>query len=346
MKLPSLSKRTLAALATMIVATALLPSRADTLFTVRQTYMAPEVAADAKLVRGWFWMPEDRPEQKVIDFRVVEAPKSWRVTRDPKYGRKWIYAEAPADLARPLKVVAEFKVLRRSVSGMAEADKAGLINESHRMAFAEELRKDEKNMEVTMEIERIANEIAGKERNPVLQAQKFFQFVIYKSEHYSKSGSSPNGLCIGSAAECLKGTGDCCTDQHALFIALCRARDIPCRLFYGSRLKPETEGKDHDPGYRCWPNFFAPGIGWVPLDISSADTAKERPMDWFGGLDENRLEWAEGRDFDFEPRSATHPDLVIRGWVEVDGKSVTNFTRTVNFTRQILPDAKSMTASK
>lgn len=323
-----------------------LASRADTIFTVRQTYTVPEVEAGAKQVRGWFWMPEDRPEQKVMDFRVVEGPKDWKITRDAKYGRSWIYAETAADPAKPLKVVTEFKVLRKSVAGMAQADKAGAIRDEHRAAFANELRRNEKNMEVTPDIEEIANTLAGKEANPVLQAQKFFQFVIDKSEHYSKSGSAPKGRGIGSAQECLKGVGDTCTDQHALFIALCRARDIPCRLMYGSRLKPENEGKDHDPGYRCWPNFFAPGIGWVPLDISSADTAKENPMNWFGGLDENRMEWAEGRDFDFEPRSATHPDLVIRGWVEVDGKSVTNFKRTVNFTRQAVSDAKTLTASK
>ena len=55
---------------------------------------------------------------------------------------------------------------------------------------------------------------------------------------------------------------------------------------------------------------------------------------------------SRGRDFDLEPRSANKPDLVIRGWVEVDGKSVTNFKRIVNFTRQVLPDAKTLTASK
>ena len=35
--------------------------------------------------------------------------------------------------------------------------------------------------------------------------------------------------------------------------------ETPCPDCHGSRLKPENEGKDHDPGYRCWPTFFAPG---------------------------------------------------------------------------------------
>jgi len=183
--------------------------------------------------------------------------------------------------------------------------------------------------------ETIALDLAGQETNPVIQARRFFDYVIQKSDHYSKWGTAPKGKCLGDAMECLSGKGDCCMDQHALFIALCRARGIPCRLMYGSRLKPENTGKDHDPGYRCWPNFFAPGLGWVPLDISSADTAPEgKAADWFGGLDENRMEWAEGRDFDLEPRSKVRPDLVIRDWVEVDGQQHSGLGRVVNFQRQ------------
>jgi transglutaminase-like putative cysteine protease len=314
--------------------------QADTVFTVRQTYSVPDVEKDAKEVRGWFWMPEDRPGQKVLEFKVIEGPANLQVTRDPKYGRSWLYAAVKANPEKPLKIVTEFKVVRQNIAGMADASKAGVITPEHMRTFAAELRRDEKHMEVTPQIQEIADKLAGAERNPVIQAQKFFQFVIEKSEHYSKSGPTPKGLCLGSANECLKGVGDCCTDQHALFIALCRARNIPCRLFYGSRLKPENEGKDHDPGYRCWPNFFAPGLGWVPLDISSADTASAADaLKWFGGLDENRVEWAEGRDFDLEPRSATRPDLVIRGWVEIDGESHTDFVRTVNFKREVIPAA-------
>jgi transglutaminase-like putative cysteine protease len=308
--------------------------RADTTYTVRQTFTVKSLPEDAKQVRGWFWMPEDRPEQKVTEFRVVEAPASLKITRDPRYGRSWLHASVAADTNQPLRIVTEFTLVRRTVTGMAMAKNATPLTEQHKRAFAAELRKDEKHMEVTQKIQDIADDLAGNEKNPVIQARKFFDYVIEKSDHYSKFGPMPKGKCLGSADECLAGAGDCCTDQHALFIALCRARGIPCRLMYGSRLKLENEGKDYDPGYRCWPNFFAPGLGWVPLDISSADTSKpEQAGDYFGGLDERRIEWAEGRDFDLEPKSAVRPDLVIRGWVEVDGKPLKDFERTLNFRR-------------
>ena len=309
--------------------------RADAVYTVRQTFTVTNAANGH--VRGWFWMPEDRPEQKVLEFRILDAPDSTRITRDNKYGRSWIYTEA-ANSAKPLQVVTEFKLLRRSVSGLADPAKTRPLTDAERRTFAAELRRDEKHMEVTPDIQKIADDLAGAENNPVLVAKKLYHFVIEKSEHYSKTGGKVKGLALGSAKECLAGTGDTCTDQHALFIALCRARGIPCRLFYGSRLRPDNAGKDHDPGYRCWPNFFAPGLGWIPVDVSSGDTAAAgKADDWFGGLDENRIEWAEGRDFDLTPQSAQRPDLVIRGWVEIDGKPSPNFQRTLHFTSKSVP---------
>ena len=340
---------TLSMLVALLGLFACVPAFADTVYTVKQTFTVKDLPADAKNVRGWFWMPEDRPEQRVLEFRVTEAPESFRITRDARHGRSWLHAETAAS-DKPLRIVTEFKVLRRSVSGLANAKLAAPMTQEYNRAFAAEMRLDEKQMEVTPEIRKVANQLAGKETNPVLQARKFFQYVIDKSEHYSKFSPTPKGLCLGSAKECMLGTGDCCSDQHALFIALCRARGIPCRMMFGSRLKPENEGKDHDPGYRCWPNFFAPGLGWVPLDISSADASTpDRAGDWFGGLDENRLEWAEGRDFDLEPRSAVRPDLIIRGYVEVDGKPHKGFDRVVNFKRETTStsvDATTKTVSR
>jgi transglutaminase-like putative cysteine protease len=315
----------------------------ETTYVVRHTFAVKDLPADAKRVRVWFWMPEDTPEQTVLDLRIVEAPDGVRITRDPTYGRSWVYFETAADPAHPPKVVTEFRLRRREVRGLADASKARPLTDAHRAAFARDLRRDELHMEVTPEIQRIADALCGDETNPVVIARKAFDHVVSKSEHYSKMGPVPTGKCLGDATECLAGTGDCCTDQHALFIALCRARGVPCRLIYGSRLNYANEGKDYDPGYRCWPRFFAPGLGWVPCDVSSADAAKDDADRWFGGLDDRRIEWAEGRDFDLEPRSTVKPDLVIRGLCEVDGKvhkgdvpgkPPQGYERTINFRRE------------
>lgn len=306
-----------------------------TTYDVTHTFAVKDLPEGAKQVRVWFWMPEDRPGQQVLDFRIVGAPEGTRITRDPSYGRNWVYAEAAADPAKPVRIETKFRFRRTEIRGLADASKCTPLTDAHRATFAKELRVDEPHMAVTPEFRKIADNLCGDETNVVKQARKIFDYVILKSDHYSKFGPEPKGRCLGDAMECDAGTGDCCTDQHALFIALARARGIPCRLVFGSRLKPENAGKDHDPGYRCWPYFFAPGLGWVPVDISSADATKDGDSDrWFGGLDDRRIEWAEGRSFQLDPAPAGKPDLVIRGYVEVDGQPHKGFDRVVNFTRE------------
>jgi hypothetical protein len=107
--------------------------------------------------------------------------------------RARMYAEAPANPSQPLRIVTEFKVIREQLSGRADASRAGVLTEADRRAFAAELRLDEKHMEVTPEIRKLAKDLAGNELNPVTQARKFFDFVIETSDHYWKWGSTPQG---------------------------------------------------------------------------------------------------------------------------------------------------------
>ena len=67
------------------------PVLSETTYSVRHQMAVKDLPADAKQVRIWFWMPEDTPEQKVLDFKITEAPEGVRITRDPTYGRSWIH---------------------------------------------------------------------------------------------------------------------------------------------------------------------------------------------------------------------------------------------------------------
>src|SRR5262245_66259429 len=97
------------------------PALSETTYTVRHQMAVKDLPADAKQVRIWFWMPEDTPEQKVLDFKIVEAPEGVRITRDATYGRSWIHADVAADPAKPPKIVTEFRLRRREVRGPADA---------------------------------------------------------------------------------------------------------------------------------------------------------------------------------------------------------------------------------
>ncbi|MCA8976429.1 MAG: transglutaminase domain-containing protein [Planctomycetes bacterium] len=152
-------------------------------------------------------------------------------------------------------------------------------------------------------------------------------------------------------------TGNC-TDFHSLWTALARASGIPTRMSYGSLFKPSLDGVDRDASYHCWPEFYAPGIGWIPNDVAVADIFT-RPIaldasntekvtlttatgysgaspEWvdyyFGNLDARRVTWTMGRDLLLSPPQKAGPvNANAKGYVEVDGKEFSGFERKMTF---------------
>jgi hypothetical protein len=194
------------------------------------------------------------------------------------------------------------------------------ITAEHRAIFAEEVRRDAPHMRVTPEIEKMANEVCGGEKNAAIEVRKLLDHVAKVADHYSKDPSKPK-CGVGDADNCLKQGGGCCTDLHSLFIALARARGIPARLQMGYRLLEKNEGKEVDPGYRCWVEYFLPGYGWVSADIVEADADDGLgPTRWYTGLTERRVWLNSGREFQLEPAQASGPvNTMITGYAEIDG---------------------------
>jgi hypothetical protein len=293
----------------------------ERVYRVRQNVFLDDVPDGAGRVRWWISIPDDERHQDLLDVSVVSAPGAWRVERDAERGNRFLYVEVDAPQPGSLQTVVEFTLRRSAVLVDVDPTKVGPITAEHRRIYAEELRVDGRNMEVTSEIRSVADEVCGEEANPAVQAAKLLAHVAASADHYSKDPSKPH-CGIGSAVDCMTNAGGCCTDLHSLFIALARARGIPSRLQMGYRLNPKNEDKEYDPGYRCWVEYFLPGAGWVPADIVEADAPDGLgPERWFTGLTEWRLWLNEGRDFQLRPAQATGPvNTMIIGHAEIDGR--------------------------
>jgi transglutaminase-like putative cysteine protease len=166
---------------------------------------------------------------------------------------------------------------------------------------------------------------------------------------------------VGSTRYTLeKRTGNC-TDFHSLFTSLARAEGIPTRMVYGSFFKAELDGKDRDQSYHCWPEFYAPGIGWIPHDVAVADLfvgdfqttpandekvrlttadgysgADPKKVDYyFGSIEERRVTWSRGRDLKLDPAPKNGPvNFMAKAHVEADGNVVAEnkgWTRKLTF---------------
>lgn len=302
-----------------------------TTYRVEHTLTVKKIPADAKTVRVWFWMPDDDEAQRVLNLHVKKAPTGYRLTRDACHGHRYLYAEVTNPKGEDVVLATSFAIHRTPMSISLDAKKVGALTEDHRALFAEYLRRDVPHMEVNDEVIKLANKVCGDENNVIVQARKLYDHCLDTTNHYSKPGA-PKSSGLGSVSYCLKNGGGGCTDQHALFIALARARGIPTRLHFGSRLVASNAGKDFDPGYRCWVTFFAPDYGWVPIEISAANTTPGKRDFYFGGLDDRRIRFAEGRDLDMTPKQAgPRVNLMIVAHVEVDGQAHNEFQRVVRF---------------
>ena len=115
-----------------------------------------------------------------------------------------------------------------------------------------------------------------------------------------------------------------CTDFHAIFIGYARAVGIPARFVIGFPL-PADHGVGKIGGYHCWAEFYAKGIGWVPVDASEAAKNPAKREYFFGAHDENRVELSKGRDVILTPRQQGAPlNYFVYPYVELDGGKYTS----------------------
>ena len=296
---------------------------AERTYAVRQTTRLARLDPEAKEVRWWVSIPDDERFQDLLDLKVVSAPGEWRIEREPGRGNRFLYIEAKKPGKAELEAVVEFVLRRQPVLIDVDPANVGALTANHRTIFAEALVLDEPHMEVTPAVADLAKQVCGDEQNPALASWKLLEYVARETDHYSKDATKPR-CGIGDVSECLTNAGGCCTDMHSLFIALARARGIPARLQMGYRVQEKNLGKEVDPGYRCWAEYFLPGYGWVPADIVEADAADGLgPQRWFRGLTERRVWLNQGREFTLSPAQAGGPVSTMSiGYAEVDGRPV------------------------
>ena len=302
-------------------------------YSIEIEYLLPDLSmVGDEPVRFWAWLPLDDADQRVLDMQVIDAAGRWSVRNAGPDGGRLIYLEGrPAAVDQPI-------LRTRALIERARVD-SSLPSSSHRAdpsataLFAEELRTDVPNMEIDDRVRAMADTICGEERDPLKQARLIYNEVLRKSDHYSKGAVKPSS--IGSASYCLDNGGGSCTDMHSLFIALCRAREIPARLTFGMRLNPTKTGEMYDPGYRCWAHIFIPDAGWIPVEVAAGDTVEGQQDFYFGGLDENRIAMVHGRDLELVPAAAAGRINIApkSAYAEINGKPIENITRLVRFTR-------------
>jgi transglutaminase-like putative cysteine protease len=154
-------------------------------------------------------------------------------------------------------------------------------------------------------------------RTDLEKARAIYNHVV-ATVKYDKSGKGWGRGDIYYACESRRGN---CTDFHAIFIGYSRAVGVPARFSIGFPL-PAQRGAGRIAGYHCWAEFFAGGVGWVPVDASEAAKDPSRREYFFGALDENRVQFSRGRDLVLTPPQKGEPlNYFVFPYAEIDGKA-------------------------
>jgi transglutaminase-like putative cysteine protease len=247
------------------------------------------------------WLPLPREEdQAVLALRLEGTAPATVVHLAPSGDRAaYLHVAHPKGTVTLTETATVARREVRAPVGVSSAAPADI----DAAAYAPELAHAQGMIRITDEIRAIARrETAGK-KTVVDQAHALYGWV-YDHMQYDKSVP---GWGLGDIPYCLKvGKGNC-TDFHTLFIALARASGIPARWNIGFPLAygdGRSEGPQEVKGYHCWAEFYAPGAGWVPVDISEARKHPELKAYFFGGLSGNRVLFTRARDALLEPDGA------------------------------------------
>lgn len=310
----------------------------------------------AKRVRVWFVLPKEEPAQSAQGL-VVQSNYPHEVTRDSAEQNRYVYVEARDPQVRSLWVVTEFRLQRREVRRAIDLGQTRPLTDGEREQLARYLQPS-RYVVINDQVRKLASKIEGDETNVVRQARRIYDWVLHNIDYWVKDPGRLKASPVGSTTYCLKSRTGNCSDFHSLYASLGRAVGIPTRLVYGSLFKTELEGLDKDQSYHCWIEFYAAGVGWVPLDVAVADiyvggfnlTEANRGLVslttpngyrgpesskvgyYFGNLDERRVTWSVGRDLTLAPPQDTGPvNSMPKAYVEVDGKVHTEWTRKLTY---------------
>lgn len=304
-----------------------------------------KVPEGAQRVRVWIALPQENdPAQQVSDLKV-DAPYPTRIERDSE-GSRVLYLETQSPREKEFTVVTTAVVTRAEVRSGVDAGKARPLTDADRARFAKYLQPN-KFVVIDDEVRKLARDIVANESNPVRAARKLYDWTIENVDYWVKDPKNKKASPVGSTTYCLQFRTGNCTDFQSLWTSLARASGIPTQIVYGSFLKPELRGQDQDQSYHCWAEFYAPGLGWVPHDVSVADLyAGDYPITednrrlvrltsadgtfgtdpakvnyYFGNLDERRVVWSRNRDLTMSPKQDAEPvNALPKAHVEVDGK--------------------------
>ena len=333
-----------------------------------QNRFTVDVPAGGQELQAWFAIPDDREDLQDISNLTwdVQAPASLvydlNEVRDGD-GNRFLHLAASDAGGASLVIETSFELTRREAVSDPSPARTRALNAQERKAMGPCLGQDT-HVVITPGIRADAERVVGAETNPVVQARLLYGWVLDHVQYWVKDPSRWKSSGVGSSVYTHEQCTGNCTDFHSLYTASARSIGLPTRMVYGSFFKGPLNGKSKDQSYHCWVEFWAPNLGWIPIDVAVADVfvddfeiseatfsgvdltvadgyhgPDQKMVDYyFGNLDDRRVTWHRGRDLQLSPPQAGGPvNALPKAYVELDGKPLaekSGWTRLRTFTEK------------
>src|SRR5215467_9771716 len=289
------------------------------------TAMLQEVPAGTRQLDFWMPVPHDDPYQQITNLEV-ESGHPYQIRTD-SLGNRMLHLRLDHPEGGRLQVKLRFNALRREHRQDLLHVDAG--SSPAAAGEAERWLNPDRLVPLDQQIRAWAKEVvdAAHAQTDLEMARAIYNHVV-ATVKYDKSGKGWGRGDIYYACENRRGN---CTDFHAIFIGYARALGIPARFAIGFPVPPDR-GSGQIAGYHCWAEFYAHGIGWVPVDASEAAKDPSRREYFFGAHDENRVEFSRGRDLVLNPPQTDEPlNYFVYPYAEADGKPLRSVDRTMTY---------------
>lgn len=271
---------------------------------LRYDVTIPELKDTSDPVHVWLPLPAGTPHQEVLAIQS-RATMPVEVRYDAVYGNAVLHAVSSGSGEGSAHVGYRAVVQRREWRVDLTTPRFDAFPQDAQLLQAQ--LASTRKVRFVPEVLAAAEEIRRSHRGALQIARAAYEHVL-ATMTYDKSGE---GWGTGDTEwACSVGRGNC-TDFHTLFLAILRCCNVACEFEIGASFPTGLAGGDithFKCGYHCWTRFFAPGVGWVPADVSEASRHPEKRDYFFGAIDADRVLLSTGRDIEMVPPSKGGPE--------------------------------------
>ena len=234
--------------------------------TTRVTIVKPQGVS-----RAWVPLPmlDETEWQRPLGSAWSGNAAKARIVSDGKYGAAMLYAEwRDGEAAPAIEVASRFVTRDRAVDPLRRdpnAEKLSAADAAFYLAATELIPTDGIVRDTARDIVRGA-------KTDVEKARAIYEWVVENTFRDPKT----RGCGWGDIKSMLetKNFGGKCGDLNAMFVGLARSAGVPARDVYGIRVAPSIHGYRSlgvgspviSKAQHCRAEFFAQGVGWVPVD--------------------------------------------------------------------------------